>query len=80
MSFTAKVQSSRNELIWRVTGKDKGRDCWYYIQLEKSKLEMFKAKLKTDSFELTDYGKILYSGWGAEPPENIKQKIQEQFG
>lgn len=79
MSFTNLIQSSRNELAWLVTGKDQGKDCWYYVLVEKPKLELFKAKCKTDFVQVDDYGEILYSGWGNQPPEDIKQKIQDQF-
>lgn len=80
MTFTAKLQSSRTELLWLVTGKDAGKKCWYYVMVEKPKFELFKAKLKSDFIFVPDYGKILYSGWGEKPPEDIKQKIKEQFG
>jgi hypothetical protein len=80
MSFVAKLQSSRNELVWLVKAGHDDKPCWYYLQLEKSKVELFKARLKGAPFPLTDYGAILYSGWGEEPPEEIKAKIKEQFG
>ena len=80
MDFTAKIQSSRNELIWLVKAEDGGNPCWYYLQLEKTKLILFKARGRTDSLKLTDYGTILYSGWGDAPPEDIKQKIKDDFG
>jgi hypothetical protein len=79
MSFVDKLQSSRTELVWLVTGFDGGKPAWHYVQVEKTKLAMFKARNK-DGSNLTDYGTILYSGWGVEPPEDIKQKIKEQFG
>jgi hypothetical protein len=78
--FAAKIYTSRTELVWLVTGTDKGQACWHFLYVDKIKLEIFKARLKTGSLELKDYGTILYSGWGTEPPEDIKQKIQEQFG
>ena len=78
MSFAAKLQSSRSDLVWLVTGFDGGLPAWYYVQVEKTKLHLFKARNK-DSANLTDYGTILYSGWGTEPPEDIRQKIKEQF-
>jgi hypothetical protein len=80
MSFVAKLQSSRSELVWLVKAGDQGRPCWYYVQVEKAKLELFKARLKGGPFPLTEYGVILYSGWGKEPPEDIQKAIKEQFG
>jgi hypothetical protein len=80
MSFTTKLQSSRTDLLYLVTGKDSDKPCWYYVIVDKIKHEMFKVKVKTDYIFVPDYGTILYSGWGAEPPEDIKQKIKEGFG
>lgn len=79
MSFSAKLKSSRSELVYLVSGVDAGLPAWYYVHMEKSKLQLFKARNK-DSSNLTDYGTILYSGWGEEPPTDIRQKIKEQFG
>jgi hypothetical protein len=79
MSYLAKLASSRTDLVYWVTGKEQGRDCWYYVLVDKPKLELFKAKLKSSYIQLYDYGKIIYSGWGKEPPEEIKRKIEEQF-
>ena len=80
MSFIGKLQSSRSDLIWLVTAGDHGRPCWYYLELYKAKIELFKVRLKSGPFPLTDYGTILYSGWGEAPPEDIQNKIKEQFG
>jgi hypothetical protein len=79
MSFVDKLQSSRGKLVYLVTGVDTGKPAWYYVQVKKAKLQLFKSRNK-DGSDLTDYGTILYSGWGTEPPENKKQKIKEQFG
>jgi hypothetical protein len=75
MAFADKLEVSRKELIWLVTGTDMGKPCWYYVQVEKSKLELFKGMAKTPQIPLLDYGKILYSGWGSQPPEHIKKKV-----
>ena len=80
MSFIAKLQCNRTELLYLVTGKDDAKPCWYYVVVDKMKHEIFKVKVKTDYIFVPDYGTILYSGWGVEPPEDIKQKIKEQFG
>jgi len=79
MKFTAKLQSSRTELLYLVTGAENGQPSWAYVMVDKPKHEMFKVKVKTDYIFVPDYGTILFSGWGIEPPEDIKQKIKDQF-
>lgn len=80
MSYLAKLEASRKELIYWVAGKEHGFSCWFYVKVEKPKLELFKARLKSDHMELKDYGTILYSGWGKTPPEDIRRKLHEEFG
>jgi hypothetical protein len=83
MSFyTSLVENSRSSLVYLVRLKEEPSelDAWYYLQVKSKTLEsIFLKKIKT-GINLTDYGTILYSGWGDEPPEDIKQKIKEQFG
>lgn len=81
-AFTDAVKASQSGLVYLVKAKEKkaGEDAWYYIQIDsKAKLPIFLEKVKT-GLTLTDYGVVLYSGWGREPPEDIKQKIKERFG
>ena len=52
---------------------------WYYILLDGLKKPIFEAKIGKEALDLKDYGQILYSGWGAEPPADIQKKIEEQF-
>ena len=81
-SFVKIVENSQKDLVYLVKLKEAGfkLSSWYYLQL-KSKLTepLFLSKMDSN-IDLNDYGTILYSGWGTEPPEDIKQKIKEQFG
>ena len=53
---------------------------WYYLLLDGIKKPIFEEKIGKEAFDLKDFGEILYSGWGQEPPVDIKQKIQKRFG
>lgn len=77
MSFASRLQSSRNELLWLVKAKDNSIDCWYYVLVEKMKLQMFIKHLKSDFMHVNDYGEIIMSGWGKEPPESVKKKMAD---
>ena len=80
--FSALVANSRSNLVYLTKLKEEpsGKDAWYYVQVKnKALVPIFLKKVKT-GINLTDYGTVLYSGWGTEPPEDIKQKIREQFG
>jgi hypothetical protein len=82
MSFLDAVKASQSNMIYLVRAEEKpsGKPAWYYVRVHsKAKLPIFLEKVKT-GLTLTDYGDVLYSGWGTEPPEEIKAKIKEQFG
>ncbi len=79
-SFADATRRSRSDLIYLVRGKDRGRSAWHYVLVDKDKREMFLAKSRTGSIDVADYGEILYSGWGDDPPQTIVDKINEEFG
>lgn len=67
-------------LLFLVKGIDDNRPAWYYVLVERLKLPMFKRALNDNIIHLEEYGKILYSAYGEDPPEEIKKKIREEFG
>ncbi|NBX04281.1 MAG: hypothetical protein EBR02_09550 [Alphaproteobacteria bacterium] len=74
-SFASRVKN--DELIYCVTGKHKGEFAWYYVRVDKLKHEMFKKASATGSFDIADFGTVLISGYGKEPPADIKKKFDE---
>ena len=72
--------SNKYHLVYVVRGKDEGYAAWHYVLVDEEKLIDFKAQIATGSIDLTKYGKILKSGWGKDPPEDIDQKMNLQFG
>ncbi|CAK5014006.1 unnamed protein product [Meloidogyne enterolobii] len=53
---------------------------WHYLLVDKDKKEAFLGKCKTGSMDVANYGQILYSGWGKDPPQDIKDKLNEEYG
>ncbi|MFV9838623.1 MAG: hypothetical protein AB8U44_01180 [Aaplasma endosymbiont of Hyalomma asiaticum] len=78
--FAKATKKSRLDCLFLVRGKDKGRPAWHYVLVDKHKREMFLAKSKSGSMDVALYGEILYSGWGENPPEDVVQKIRDEFG
>ena len=68
------------ELIYLVKGIDAGRKAWYYVLVERLKLQLFLKALNDDIIHLENYGKILYSAYGEEPPADITDKLKEEYG
>ena len=87
---TQKKQPVRNEvdrkkagsadLIYLVKGIDDNRNAWYYVLVERLKVSLFLKALNDDIIHLENYGKILYSAYGDEPPKEITDKVKEEYG
>ena len=77
---------SEGKRIRFVRFKDQGRPAWCYLMLEDN-IDIqsnFEAQFAEDStytgtIDLTNYGKILASGFGENPPNDIKDKINEEY-
>jgi tetratricopeptide (TPR) repeat protein len=64
-----------------VRGKDKGKPAWHYILIEDElKYQEIKKQKPGKNIDVTDYGRILESGWGKNPPKNIVEKINKEYG
>lgn len=67
-------------LIYLVRGTDEGRPAWHFVKVDRSKLASFKQALSTRSLDTSEYGEILHSGWGEDPPEEARQELAEKYG
>ena len=68
------------QYIYLVRGVDAGRNAWYYVLVERLKVQLFLKALNDDIIHLEKYGKILYSAYGDEPPANVTQAIKDEYG
>ena len=68
------------QYIYLVRGIDAGRNAWYYVLVERLKVQLFLKALNDDIIHLEKYGKILYSAYGDEPPANVTQAIKDEYG
>jgi hypothetical protein len=67
--------------LYLVRGEDQGKRAWYYVLIDRHKLTLFKARLRfPDPIPLNEFGVILECGWGQDPPPEIVQKMNEEFG
>ena len=65
--------------LFLVRGLDRNRKAWHYLLVDEDKLDAYNAIFSDESrprFDCAKYGKVLYSGWGEEPPKDIKLKIE----
>ncbi len=68
------------DLIYLVKGVDAGRNAWYYVLVERTKVQLFLKALNDNIIELDKYSVILYSAYGDEPPSDITDKLKDEYG
>ena len=65
--------------VYLVRGKDKDKPAWHYVLVDKEKEDDFKTKVATGTIDVADYGKIICSGWGENPPADKKKWVNDRF-
>ena len=74
------IKRAQAEYIYLVKGIDNQRKAWYYVLVERLKVQLFLKALNDDIIHLENYGKILYSAYGEEPPASITQQLKDEYG
>ncbi|GFS56364.1 hypothetical protein NPIL_568051 [Nephila pilipes] len=58
------------------------KNVYHYVLVDPDKKEVLQEQSKMGSAfirEIEDYGRILYSGWGQDPPESISDRIERIY-
>ena len=81
-SFTQERERLKSDRIFLVHALDEfGRKAWYYLLTYHGRRDDFKkARYKFSTVRLAEYGKVLYSGYGTNPPIPVKQKMETIYG
>ena len=67
-------------VVFLFRGKENGEPAWWYVSLEESKAQELKNSEKgCSTINLLDYGRILQSGWGQNPPKEISEKFESGY-
>ena len=72
-----KYNENASKRIYLVRGEDRRKLAWHYVQVEKALLPLFLRRTNGGSLDVADFGLILKSGWGKDPPENVRTNINE---
>ena len=71
-------KENSTERFYLVRGKDRGRAAWHYVLVKKHLLGLYLKRAKGGSLNVVDFGDVLWSGWGKDPPEGIGDKILKE--
>lgn len=58
-----------------VRGKDKGKPAWHFVDVKKTLTGLFDKRIKSGRLDVADFGTILASGWGTDPPDSKREQI-----
>ena len=72
---------SECDRVFLVRGKDSGRSAWYYVLLEDDEdvIQRFHDEIKGENLNLSEFGEIIKSGYGEDPPNQVKDWIDERY-
>lgn len=78
--FAERLKSQAARYIVLVRGSKSGRRCWYYVLSNKVKMPVLlkKCAMKESNLDIEQFGKILKSGWGENPPQYIQDKVERE--
>ena len=60
-----------------VRGKVDGRPAWHYVKVldDQDTIDKFLEKVASGNLDVADYGQVLKSGWGKDPPNDVNAKL-----
>lgn len=59
---------------------EQNRAIWAYLCIKPSMASAFKAARERGDMDISDYGTILESGEGEEPPAAVKARMERDYG
>ena len=72
------LEKRPTKLLFTVHGEDRGWDAWHIVLVERDLLDDYNNKIiQSGSIDVADYGYIIKSGWGKDPPVDIMDKIKK---
>ena len=78
--LNAKKKAGRNFKIFLTQGKYLGVYTWHYVKVDMLKLPLLQKAIKSGTLDVSQYGEILYSGWGVNPPDDVRRKVDALYG
>ena len=68
-------KQDRNDRVILVSGKDKGKPAWHFVDVKKTLTGLFYKRVKSGSLDVAHFGTVLASGWGTDPPDSKREEI-----
>ena len=75
---TIGYKENSTDRIYLVRGIDRGRAAWHYVLAKKHLLGLLLKRTTGGRLDVADFGAVLRSGWGKDPPEGTIDQILEE--
>ncbi len=75
-----KTKKALEGKVFLIRGKDNGKPAWHYVLVSPEKIQQLKKQKSGTNIDVTDFGKIIKSGWGEDPSDEIVKEIEEEYG
>lgn len=74
-------KKSEAERVFLVRGKDRGKPSWHYVQVvdDEETIDLFHKMVKSGHIDVADFGHIIKSGWGQDPPDHVREWIKKKY-
>ena len=72
----------KKEQIQLIIDESRSRPTWQYVLLEENEAKIWEFKekrAKGEPIDVSQYGQVLESGWGKEPPNEVKHEIERKY-
>lgn len=80
-SFLDRVQKSKSGNLWLLRTRDsQGRVCYFYVLVDPLKKAILDRQTGQSNLTITDYGTIVESGFGENPPPAIAARMKAEYG
>ena len=86
-TYDAYYRRKKGDNLFIVRGVDNGKPAWHYVVLFQDKalraefLRKTQGELAgTETINVSDYGNVVESGWGKDPPAEVKKRVEEKHG
>ncbi len=53
---------------------------WHYVEVTAAKKRLLKEVKDRSEIDVADYGNIIESGFGQNPPESLHHKLEGRYG
>jgi len=63
-------------LIFTVRGTDRGQKAWHLVLVERKMLDSFHEKVATGNIDVANFGYVIKSGWGKDPPDDVIKHVE----